>query len=48
MSDGGEAEITKAFQLRGMINAQDGSEDILIRITGIPDYCIGEESERFC
>ena len=44
LSDGGEAQITKAFQMCGMLNAQEGSEDNLIRVPGFPDYCVGEKS----
>ena len=45
LEEGGDDQIKKAFQRCGMLNAQDGSEDHLIRVPGIKDYDMWEESE---
>ena len=41
-NEGGQEQVTKAFQRCGMLNAIDGSEDDLIKVPGVPDYDIND------
>ena len=53
IEEGGQKQITRAFQACGMLNAMDGSEDVLIRVPGIYDcsgwssVCNESESDDF-
>ena len=45
-AEGGQEQVTKAFNRCGMLNAVDGSEDHEIHVQGIDDYEIGESSDE--
>ncbi len=42
LEEGGEKQIEAGFKHCGMLNKCDGSEDHLIKVTGIDDYTMGE------
>jgi len=45
LKDGGESQISRAFQHCGMLNAYDGSDDRLVKVTGCENYSFAETEE---